>query len=784
MNVIATTVFRARKCVCAIAVLLGLGLFPVLPTGPALAQFATPRGVVGGPVGEIRIDGTQRIAPETVRAYLTVQPGEAADAEQLDRSLKALFGTGLFADVAIRQEGPTLVVRVVENPIVNRIAFEGNKRMKDETLTPEITLRPRTVFTRAKVQTDVKRLQDIYRRSGRFAATIEPKVIQLPQNRVDLVFEIEEGQVTGVQRINFVGNRTFADGTLREQIQTRESRWYRFLSTDDVYDPDRLSYDRELLRKYYLSYGYADFRVVSAIAELSPDREGFYVTFTIEEGERYRFGGIDVSSQLRDLKVEDLKSRVRTKEGSWYDADLVDGTVTALTEFAGSAGYAFVEVRPRVQRDREARTVSIVYEIQEGPRVYVERINIVGNVRTVDKVIRREVALVEGDAFNTSKMRTSRRRIQNLQFFDRVEVTNVPGESPDRTVVNVEVNEKSTGELSFGIGFSTADGPLLDASIRERNLLGRGQDIRIGGTLSGRRNQIDLSFTSPYFLDRNMSAGFDVFHIKRDFQREAGYDFQSTGFVVRNGYALSEYLKQQVRYTLRSDDITSVNPLASSIILDAQGAVLQSGFGHTTTFDRRDDSYDPTDGYAIKLSNDVAGVGGDAKFLKSSLAGQYYYPIAPEYVFALVGEVSNIFGYSGDVVRLQNRFQLGGDNFRGFRTQGLGPRDQATGNPLGGNMLYSGSAELQFPTGMPREFGLRGTLFSDFGSLSKFDRPPAGRPGATATVDDSSQARVSIGTGLNWRSPFGPVRISLAKAIIKEEFDRTELFRFSFGSRF
>ncbi len=784
MSVIATMVNGARTGFGAIGIVLGIGAAILLPAGAAHAQFATPRGVMSGGVTEIRIEGGQRIAPETVRAYVTIQPGEAADAEQLDKSLKALFGTGLFADVAIRQEGSALVVRVVENPIVNRIAFEGNRRMKDEILNTELTLKPRTVFTRAKVQADVKRLQDIYRRSGRFAATIEPKVIQLPQNRVDLVFEIDEGQITSVQRINFVGNRNFADGTLREQIQTRESRWFRFLSNDDVYDPDRLSYDRELLRKYYLSYGYADFRVVSAVAELSPDREGFYVTFTIEEGERYRFGNIEVSSQLRDLKVEDLKSRVKASQGSWYDADLVDGTVTALTDFAGSAGYAFAEVRPRVTRDRDARTVSIVFEVQEGPRVYVERINITGNVRTIDKVIRREVALVEGDAFNTSKMRTSRKRIQNLQFFDRVEVTNVPGESPDRTVVNVEVNEKSTGELTFGIGFSTADGPLFDTSLRERNLLGRGQDLRLGGTISKRRNQIDLGFTSPYFLDRNMAAGFDIFRLRRDFQREAGYDFVSTGFVLRNNYNLSESLKQQVRYTLRNDDITSVNPLAASSVQDAAGTVLQSGFGHTTTFDRRDDSADPTDGYAIKLSNDVAGVGGDAKFLRSSLSAQYYYPIAPEYTFALLGEVANIFAYSNDIVRLQHRLQLGGDNFRGFRTQGLGPRDRITGNALGGNRSYSGTAEFAFPTGLPRELGLRGTLFSDFGALSTFDRPPAGRPGATAAVDDSNRLRVSVGAGVNWRSPFGPIRLALAKAVVKEEFDRTELFRFSFGSRF
>jgi outer membrane protein insertion porin family len=781
MIAIGQSLAKTRGRIGALWIAAGLAFF--LPSA-AQAQFSSPRGTVAGPVGEIRIEGTQRIAQETVRAYVTVQPGDAADAEQLDRSLKALFGTGLFADVAIRQEGPALVVRVVENPIVNRIAFEGNSKLKDENLQQELTLRTRTVFTRAKVQADVKRLQDVYRRTGRFAATIEPKVIQLPQNRVDLVFEINEGAVTGVQRINFVGNKNFADGSLREQIQTRETRWYRFLSSDDVYDPDRLSFDRELLRKFYLSNGYADFRVVSAVAELSPDREGFYVTFTIEEGERYRFGDVDVSSQLRDLKEDDLKSRLRAKKGAWYDADLVEGTVTALTEFAGSAGYAFAEVRPRVRRDRDARTVSIVFEIQEGPRVYVERVNITGNVRTVDKVVRREVTLVEGDAFNTSKLRTTRRRIQSLQFFDRVDVTNVPGEAPDRTVVNVEVQEKSTGEVSFGVGASSSDGALLDVSIRERNLLGQGQDIRIGGLISSRRSQVDLGFTSPYFLDRNMAAGFDLFRTERNFQREAGYDYLSTGGVLRNGYALSDSLAQQVRYTLRRDEILDLSAGAPSIIRDEEGAVLQSGFGHTTSFDRRDDTIDPTDGYALRLSNDVAGAGGDAKFVRTTVVGQYYFPVAPEYTFSLTGEVSNIFAFSGDRVRLQHRFHLGGDNFRGFKSQGLGPRDRAIGAALGGNRLYAGTAEFVFPLGLPRELGLRGAIFSDFGSLSGFDRPAAPRPGATAPVEDSSSIRASVGAGVNWRSPFGPIRLSLAKAIVKEEFDRTELFRFSFGSRF
>jgi outer membrane protein insertion porin family len=751
---------------------------------PANAQFTTRQGVLSGAIQEIRIEGTQRIAPETVRSYIAIQPGDTLDAENLDKALKALFGTGLFADVTLRQEGVALVARVVENPIVNRIAFEGNSRIKDETLTPEMGLKPRTVFTRAKIQSDVKRLQDIYRRTGRFAATVEPKIIELPQNRVDVVFEIDEGTVTGIQRINFVGNKEFADGSLREQIQTRESRWWRFLSSDDVYDPDRLSYDRELLRKYYLAYGYADFRVVSAVAELSPDRTGFNVTFTLDEGERYRFGKIEVTSQIRDLKVEYLIRQVTASEGAWYNADKVEGSVNALTDYANGRGFGFADVRPRVSRDREGRTIGIVFEVQEGPRVYVERVNIVGNTRTIDKVIRREIQLVEGDALNNAKLRRSRERIRGLGFFERVDVTNVPGETPDKTVVNVEVQEKSTGEVSFGVGYSTADGPLFDSSIRERNLLGRGQDVRLGGTISGRRQQIDFSFTQPYFLDRDMAAGIDIFRLQRDYQRESGYDYRTTGAIPRLTYPITEYLAQELRYTIRNDEVTNVASGAADIIKDAEGSVTLSGFGHTTSYDRRDDRQDPSDGYFVKLSNDIAGAGGNAKFLRSGLTVGFFYPIYPEYVFAVTGEAGYIFGLSDDRVRLQHRYFLGGDNLRGFRTQGVGPRDRATGGSIGGNRYYTTTAELLFPTGLPKEFGLRGALFTDAGGLWSFDRSPAGRPGANAIIEDSSSPRVSVGAGLMWRSPFGPIRISLAKAVVKEEFDRTELFRFQFGSRF
>ncbi len=513
---------------------------------PATAAPRAAGAAAAGAIANIRIEGIQRIEPETVRSYLLLQPGDQWDAERVDRSLKALFATGLFADAKLTREGNTLLVRVVENPIINRIAFEGNSKLSDKDLNGEIQLRPRVVYTRTRVQNDVRRILELYRRRGRFAATVEPKVIQLSENRVDLVFEINEGPSTGVRSINFVGNHQFGDGTLRGVLETKESRWYRFLSTSDTYDPDRLTYDRELLRKFYLSEGYADFRVVSAVAELTPDRDGFVISFTIEEGERYHFGKVDVAIKLKDLPRETVLPLLTVQPGDWYDAEAVEHSIAVLTDALGNRGYAFVEVKPEINRNRDEHTIDIVFNVQEGPQVYVDRIDITGNVRTLDKVIRREFRLVEGDAFNTNKMTRSKERIKNLGFFKKVEVTNSPGSAPDRTVITVEVEEQSTGELSLGIGFSTSDGPLADISIRERNFLGRGQDFRVGTVVSFRSQQVDINFTEPYFLDKNVAAGFDLFEVKTSPTTNffSGitpvYQQFSYGGALRTGYQISD----------------------------------------------------------------------------------------------------------------------------------------------------------------------------------------------------------------------------------------------------
>jgi outer membrane protein insertion porin family len=764
----------------------------------AMAQRSAASAPAGDRIANIRIEGIQRIEPETVRSYLLLQPGDAWDAERVDRSLKALFATGLFADVKLTRQGNTLVVSVVENPIINRIAFEGNSKIADKDLNGEIQLRPRTVYTRTRVQNDVNRILQLYRRRGRFAATVEPKVIQLSENRVDLVFEINEGQSTGVRSINFVGNRNFSDSTLRGSIETKESRWYRFLSTSDTYDPDRLTYDRELLRKFYLSEGYADFRVISAVAELTPDRDGFVITFAVEEGERYRFGKIDVNIGLKDLPKDLVLPLLTVQTEDWYSADAVERSIAALTDALGNRGYAFVEIKPQVTRNRDERTIDIVFDVREGPQVYVERIDINGNVRTLDKVIRREFRLVEGDAFNTGRMQRSKERIQNLGFFKKVEVNNTQGSAPDRTVINVEVEEQSTGELSLGIGFSTSDGPLADISVRERNFLGRGQDLRIGTVLSLRSQQVDLSFTEPYFLDRNIAAGFDLFEVKTspttNFFSGVSPVYQqfSYGGALRAGYQISENLRQTFKYTGRSDDITNVQSNASLFIQLQAGTHTTSSIGQVLLYDRRDNRLDPTAGYFASLGNDFAGVGFGVQYIRNKVNVGYYYPVAPEWVLSFTGEAGDIFGWGGQKVLLQDRFFVGGDNLRGFEPAGIGPRDIVSGDALGGNKYYVGSVALTVPLGLPKELGITGRVFTDFGTLFSNDQKNlvltpaqlAANGGIAPQIADSAAVRASAGVGVSWKSPVGPVRLDVALPIHKESFDKTQVFHVSFGTRF
>lgn len=727
-------------------------------------------------IRQIVVQGAERIEPGTIRSYLLLQEGDDFEPARIDRSLKSLFATGLFADVTMSREGSSLIIQVVENPIINRIAFEGNFAFEDGTLASEVSLRPRVIYTRTKVQNDVARLLTLYRQSGYFAANVDPKIIQLPQNRVDLVFEVREGEATEVRSIRFVGNQQFDDADLRAQIRTKETAWFRILSSDDNYDPDRLTLDRELLRRFYLKNGYADFRVVSAAAEITPDRSAFFITFTVDEGERYEFGEIALEPRLRELTVEQLDGVIEIDQGDWYNNQAVEEGVTDLTDAVSELGYTFIDVRPRLKRDREAKKINLTYEINEGARIFVERIDVVGNTRTAGEVIRREFKMAEGDAFNASKLRRSQQGIQNLDFFEKVEIQQVPGSAPDKTVIQVAVEEKPTGSLSLGFGYSSSAGALGDFGIQERNLLGRGYDLKFNGTIAQRQTDIDLSFTDPFFLDRDIRAGIDLFRTTKDLQDSSSYDEEMTGGSLRMGYPITSDLSQTWKYSFRKQDITDVDDDASAFIRAEEGEYYISEVSHGLSYNKTDSRINPTEGYSLAWSTDIAGLGGDQRYIRNGVAASIYTPLAPNWVWSNGVRGGYIVGL-GEDIRLLDRFRLGGTSVRGFANGGIGPRDISTSDSLGGEWRYSMKSELRFPLGLPEDFGMLGKIFVDAGSLGKLKD-------TGANVQDTGSLRLSAGTGVLWSSPFGPVSLDLGFPILSEDFDEEEIFQINFGTRF
>ncbi|MCE2927500.1 MAG: outer membrane protein assembly factor BamA [Rickettsiales bacterium] len=752
----------SRSIVC-------VAVWSLLVAGPALAA--------GDVINDVKIEGNQRIEGRTILSYLNLAAGSTFNQTEIDSSLKNLYATGFFADVQLMRSGGTLIVKVVENPIINQVAFEGNDRIETKDLEKEVELKGREIYSREKVQSDVKRILDIYRKSGRYSATVEPKVIRLDQNRVDLVYEIAEGATAKVEKITFIGNNEFSADSLREAIRTEESRWYKFFTDSDKYDADRLQFDQEMLRRFYISEGYADFQVKSAHAELSPAKDAFYVTFVIDEGVRYDFGAVEVVSELKDQEKPDFSGIIQTQSGKTYDASKVEATVEAMTNELGNLGYAFVDIQPKLDRDREKKLANITYIIKPGPRVYVERINITGNVRTLDEVVRREFRLSEGDPYNSSKLERTEQRLNNLGFFEKVEVKNEPGSASDKTVVNVDVKEKSTGEVNVGAGYSTSDGVLGEFGVRENNFLGSGQELKARLTYAARRRQYELGFTEPYFLGRELATGFDLYRTERDFQRESSYDMAIRGINLRTNYSLQEHLQHGFTYSLRQTDVTDIEPTASTFIRQQEGKNTNSSIGQAFTYDDRDNKFNPTRGTTIRVMQEFAGLGGDSRYLKHDLKGAYFHSLYPKWVASVSGTGGYIFGLGGRDVRINDRFFVGGDDLRGFRTAGIGPRDVASDDALGGNAYYTGSAELKFPLGLPEEVGLSGAVFGDVGSLWKVDDNGAG-------IFDDSALRTSAGVGVLWTSPFGPIRVDFARAISKQDEDQTETFRFSFGTRF
>jgi len=780
-------------------VALGFGAVPGLPVAqtfgvPAPQGAATQIGtgaafVQPGVVSQILVEGNQRIEAATVLSYMTVGAGQPADPEDINDSVRALFATGLFRDVRIEPRGNVLVVTVDENPVINQISIEGNDRIDDAPLRALLTSRERRVYTRAKAEADADILLEQYRRSGRYAAAIEPKIIQLPQNRVDLVFEVDEGAVTGIDSLRFIGNTKFSDRRLRREVSTDESTWFNFLSSTDTYDPDRLELDKQLLRRFYLSNGYADFEVLSAVADLSPDRTGFFVTFTVTEGEQYAYGPIDIVSNAEGVDVEELRSLIELREGDRYDIDEVEDAIADLTLRLGELGYAFTEINPVPDKNDENRTLGITFEINEGERVFVERIDIEGNSRTLDRVVRREFELVEGDAFNALQVRRSRSNIRGLGFFRRVDIQPEQGTAPDRVVLKTTVEEQSTGQISFGLGFSTSDSVSGEVSITERNLLGRGQFLRARARVSGSNQLYDLSFTEPRFLDRDVAVGFDLYRRETNDQDTSSFDTRNTGFSPRVSFPLGRYSRLATRYRISEDRIIDVPSDASPLIQDDIGTTITSSLGYTLTYDRRNDPIEPSGGYLLKLDQDVAGLGGEARYVRTEASAKAFTRLISDEVIGSI-EVAGgaIVGYGGYEPTISDRFFLGGDSLRGFENAGLGPRDKFTDDSLGGTYYGVVRTEVTFPLPLPEEYGLAGGLFADAGTVWGLDNKtytdPAINNGNPVTIDDGAELRAAVGASIFWQSPFGPVRMNFALPVLEEDGDSDEFFRFSAGTRF
>lgn len=780
-----------KNAVSAVALSAGLAM-----TGTVAVQLAAMEAAEAATVSRIEVRGNRRVEDETIRNYIDIRPGRSFSNDDVNEAVKRLFATGLFADVSISQSGGALIVTVDEYSIVNQVIFQGNKKIKDANLARAVQLQPRKSYSNQSLQADEETIREAYRRIGRDDATVTGRTQALDDGRVNVIFEVQEGGRTKIAAINFVGNEAFGNGRLRDVISTKQSNFLSFLMRDDIYDDNRLRADEETLRRFYYNRGYADFRVISATADLDEVENAYTVTFTVDEGERYRFGNIGVESTVTGIDTDALNAEIKTRQGNVYSAKNVEDSIIALTENVAGKGYAFAQVTPRGNRNFETREIDVVYSIDEGPRAYIQRIEIRGNQRTRDYVIRREFDLSEGDAFNQVLVQRAKRRLEGLNFFQTVNISTVPGSQPDQVILVVDVVEKSTGEFSIGAGYSTASGDSssggfsVEGSVTERNFLGRGQFVRIAAGGGKDSRDYSFSFTEPYFLGRRISAGFDVYRRTRKFDDK--YDRDTTGATIRFGLPITEALSSQLAYNFSQEEYTGVgdcvNPYAGNChlapaIKDAidDGKWIKSSVSGSLVYNTIDDMKNPHSGLYANLTLEVAGLGGDAKFVKATARGTYYQTLSEE--LDLVGlftvGAGHIQALDGDL-RVFDHFSSSDRIIRGFDYNGIGPYQNATGggiDHIGGKTYFNASAEAQFPFPvLPESFGLRGAVFADAATLYGSD--------IAGAIGTDLQWRASVGAGLIWASPFGPLRVDYAYPILKEDTDDVQNFNFGISTRF
>ncbi len=792
-------------------------------------------GSVAAVADNVLVQGNKRVDSETIAAYFS-----GSDQASVNKGVKDLYATGLFSSVTVSRAGGQVVIHVTENNVINRVAFEGNSKVKTEVLTAEVNSKSRGPYSQAMVDADIERIKDVYRRSGRAAATVTARTVDLPNGRLDVVFTIDEGEKTGVKAIEFVGNQAYSSGKLRDLMQTTEMNYLSFFKTSDVYDPDRIASDLELIRRFYLKNGYADFHVVGSDAQFDPAQGGYILTITVEEGVQYTVAAVNVELHLPNLDGEALRPLVRLSAGEIYNGDMVEKTVTALTKEVGKHGYPFTQVHPRGDRDPATHTVTIAFVLDEGPRVYIERIVVRGNTRTRDYVIRREFEIGEGDAYNRVLIDRAERRLNNLGFFKKVKITNEPGSTPDRVIVVVDVEDQPTGSLSLSGGYSTSQGFIAEAAVTETNFMGRGQFVRLSVSEGQYSRGVEFNFTEPYFLDNRIAAGFDIYAKKSDAFQFSFYNDFTTGATLRLGLPVTEEITFSPRYSISRNDISIPNssgqpfndctsPIwgitpgfgtgyppsyfnncltngeASLALKEAQGPFVTSMFGYTLGYNSLDNNRNPTGGVFAELRQDVAGAGGDERFVRTTGDLRYYHELYDQIVGLVHLQGGDLQNIGGSQFRIVDNFNLGPTLVRGFAPFGIGPRDVGSGdpqgNPLGGTKYFGGSLEVQFPLyGLPRDLGLKGAIFADAGTLFGFNGRTNFSPNGVCTPSDvsplftqsncitvggnSSLIRTSAGASIIWSSPLGPIRFDFAKVITKSQFDQTQFFRFTGGTTF
>jgi outer membrane protein insertion porin family len=769
--------------------------FKILIRRAALAVVLATVPIVGAGVGPfaagaayadvvstIVVKGNVRIEAGTIKNYVVIKPGKPYSPAAIDQSVKALFDTGLFSDVTIDRQGSALVVKVVENPIVNTVILHGNHKIKNDVLVPLLTLHARDVLTDAKLKSDAQRLRDYYSSQGRSEATVDPQVTKLPDNRVDVAFQIHEGGRTGIGTIRFIGNHSYSGYRLRQVVISRQHDFLSWLNHKDVFDEARLDGDQEALRRFYMSHGFADFRVVSVDHTFDEARGRYTVVFTVEEGERYHYGAVNIDSSLPGVNTAQLRPLVRTHQGETFNADQVQKTIENISIALSRGGFAFAQVRPRGDRDYDKHSVAITYLIDEGPRVYIERINIVGNTKTRDYVIRREFDVAEGDPYNRAMMDRAERKLRDLGYFKSVHITTEPGSAPDKVIVNVAVEDQSTGDVSLGAGISTR-GLIAEVGLNEKNFLGRGQQLGISVGYGQSQHEYNISFTDPYFLGQHISFGVNAYQNQYNSITQRPFDETVNGGGVTFGFPITDDFTFQVNYKISSDQIS--NTATKSALYFPNGSTLTSSVGYALLYSTLDSTTDPHNGFNFVFTQDFAGVGGDTHYMRSIADAQYYHEIiADSDVIGLVRVTGgNVSGF-GQPVRILDNFFKGGETVRGFASYGYGPveyNSDGTTTPIGGKNYWASTAEVDFPLpGVPTDLGFKGAVFADAGSLWGFDKPA----GATNKTADDNVIRTSAGFGLIWASPIGLLRADFADAITKASTDTTEWFRFSAGKRF